>query len=87
MDTRVTVLGHLQRGGTPSPSDRLLATRFGVHAVELAFKKRFGRIVVVKNGKISDTSYKNIRKWERRKIDIGDSHLLSAEAIGVCLGR
>jgi ATP-dependent phosphofructokinase / diphosphate-dependent phosphofructokinase len=87
METRVTVLGHLQRGGVPSPKDRLLATCFGVSAVDLAVKGSFGRIVVVKDGKISDTAYQNIRKWERRKIDISDPHLLSAEAIGVCLGR
>lgn len=41
-ETRVTVLGHLQRGGTPSAFDRVLATRFGVKAVELVMKKKFG---------------------------------------------
>ncbi len=41
-ETRVTVLGHIQRGGTPSAFDRVLATRFGIKAVELALDKKFG---------------------------------------------
>lgn len=41
-ETRVTVLGHIQRGGTPSAFDRVLATRFGVKAMELVLNKRFG---------------------------------------------
>ena len=42
IETRVTVLGHTQRGGSPTPFDRILATRFGIRAVELATKGRFG---------------------------------------------
>ena len=42
---RVSVLGHIQRGGTPSPFDRVLATRFGVAAVDLIAAGRFGRMV------------------------------------------
>ena len=42
VETRVLVLGHLQRGGSPSPYDRLLGTRFGVQAVELVGKKDSG---------------------------------------------
>jgi len=87
IETRVTVLGHLQRGGSPNPTDRLLATRFGVHAVDLVIQKKFSRITIVKNGKISDTPYKNIRKWERRMIHNQDEQLLSSEAVGICLGR
>jgi len=41
-ETRVTVLGHIQRGGTPSAFDRVIATRFGVKAMELALNKKFG---------------------------------------------
>jgi ATP-dependent phosphofructokinase / diphosphate-dependent phosphofructokinase len=44
-ETRVTVLGHLQRGGSPCPFDRLLATRYGAHAVELIARKKFGEMV------------------------------------------
>jgi 6-phosphofructokinase 1 len=52
-DVRVTVLGHLQRGGSPSPFDRLLSTRLGVAAVDLVAEKQFGRMVCLRGGTIS----------------------------------
>src|SRR3989338_5405230 len=51
-ETRVTVLGHIQRGGTPSAFDRVLATRFGVKAVELVLNKRFGYMASLKANEI-----------------------------------
>lgn len=51
-ETRVTVLGHLQRGGTPSAFDRVLGTRFGVAAVELVKEAKFGYMVSLKGNKI-----------------------------------
>ncbi len=51
-ETRVTVLGHLQRGGTPSAFDRVLGTRFGVKAVELVQQKRFGYMVSLQGNQI-----------------------------------
>jgi ATP-dependent phosphofructokinase / diphosphate-dependent phosphofructokinase len=45
MDVRVTVLGHVPRGGSPCASDRILATQYGVKAVELIAEKKFGYIV------------------------------------------
>src|SRR2546422_350575 len=45
MDTRVTELGHLQRGGVPTPFDRILATRFGTHAAELLVEGTYNRMV------------------------------------------
>lgn len=47
-ETRVTVLGHIQRGGTPSAFDRVLATRFGIKAMELAMNKKFGYMASLK---------------------------------------
>lgn len=47
LETRVTTLGHLQRGGTPSAFDRILATQFGVEAVKLAAHKKFGEMVAL----------------------------------------
>jgi phosphofructokinase-like protein len=47
-ETRVTVLGHIQRGGTPSAFDRVLATRFGVKAMELVLEKKFGYMASLK---------------------------------------
>ncbi|MCQ9206621.1 MAG: 6-phosphofructokinase [Omnitrophica bacterium] len=58
-ETRVTVLGHVQRGGTPSAFDRVLATRFGVKAVELALKDDFGQMVALKGNKIVSAPLKS----------------------------
>jgi 6-phosphofructokinase len=51
-EVRVSVLGHIQRGGSPSPFDRVLATRFGVAAVELIAKGDFGKMVALRAGSI-----------------------------------
>jgi ATP-dependent phosphofructokinase / diphosphate-dependent phosphofructokinase len=53
-ETRVTVLGHVQRGGSPNAEDRILATRFGVAAVELAEQRAWGRMVAVQGSQITD---------------------------------
>jgi ATP-dependent phosphofructokinase / diphosphate-dependent phosphofructokinase len=51
-DTRVTILGHVQRGGTPSAFDRVLATRFGVAAIEAVHDGAFGQMVALQAGEI-----------------------------------
>lgn len=53
-ETRVSVLGHIQRGGSPTAFDRVLGTRFGVKAMELAQNKKFGRMVALSSNKIID---------------------------------
>lgn len=53
-ETRATVLGHIQRGGSPSAFDRVLATRFGVAATDLAHQKKFGTMVALQGNKIVD---------------------------------
>jgi phosphofructokinase-like protein len=55
-DVRVTVLGHIQRGGSPSPFDRILATRFGVEAVELVARGEFNRMVCLEAGEIESVT-------------------------------
>src|SRR5437764_647084 len=52
-DTRVTVLGHVQRGGSPTPRDRVLATRFGLKAAELAFAGDFGQMAALRGDDIA----------------------------------
>jgi len=52
LDCRSIVLGHVQRGGTPTACDRVLATRFGHHGFELLKSERFGRLVVQQNGQV-----------------------------------
>ena len=53
-ETRVSVLGHIQRGGTPTAFDRVLGTRFGVKAMELVKNKKFGKMVALAGNKIID---------------------------------
>jgi 6-phosphofructokinase 1 len=51
-DTRVTVLGHVQRGGTPTAFDRLLATRFGIAAIDAVHDRAFGQMVALRGTRI-----------------------------------
>jgi phosphofructokinase-like protein len=53
-ETRVTVLGHVQRGGSPTPRDRVLATRFGLTAADLAHQGKFGRMAALHGDSIVD---------------------------------
>ena len=53
-ETRVTVLGHVQRGGSPTPRDRILATRYGLKAAELVEQGRFGRMAALQGDRIVD---------------------------------
>ena len=54
LETRTTVLGHIQRGGTPSAGDRFLATRFGVKAMDLVLAKKFGYMASLKGTEVSE---------------------------------
>jgi 6-phosphofructokinase len=54
-ETRVTVLGHLQRGGTPTAFDRVLGTRFGIAAVDLVHAENFGNMVSLQGNEIVST--------------------------------
>jgi ATP-dependent phosphofructokinase / diphosphate-dependent phosphofructokinase len=55
-ETRVTVLGHVQRGGSPTPRDRVLATRYGLKAADLVQEERFGRMAALHGDAIVDVS-------------------------------
>ena len=55
-ETRVTVLGHVQRGGSPTPRDRVLATRYGLKAADLVHEGRFGRMAALHGDSIVDVS-------------------------------
>jgi 6-phosphofructokinase 1 len=56
VETRYVVLGHLQRGGSPTAYDRVLATRYGIKAVELIEEGKFGRMAALQGNKIVDVS-------------------------------
>ncbi len=55
IESRFTILGHVQRGGSPTPFDRILATRFGYHAVEAAMNRKFGYLVGLRGNEIKTT--------------------------------
>jgi 6-phosphofructokinase 1 len=61
-ETRVTVLGHVQRGGTPTPRDRILATRYGLKAADLVHEGKFGRMAALHGDAIVDVSLEEATK-------------------------
>jgi 6-phosphofructokinase 1 len=84
-EVRVTVLGHLQRGGTPSPFDRILAARFGVGAVELVERHAYGRMVALQSTKIESVPIAEAID-PIRLVDSQSEVLRAARAIGISLG-
>ncbi len=85
METRVTVLGHLQRGGTPTAFDRWLATRFGAAAVRLAAEGGHGRMVALQDARIIDIPIDEAVAVPKR-VDLNGDGVLSARGLGICLG-
>jgi phosphofructokinase-like protein len=83
--TRVCVLGHLQRGGVPVPMDRLLATRFGVAVVDLIAEGKFGYMVGIKSDDIVAVPIKDaIQRY--RTVELGHNLLKTARGLGICFG-
>ena len=84
-ETRVTVLGHLQRGGTPTPFDRWLATRYGAAAVRLAAEGRFDHMVALVSGRIVDVPLEEALAVPKR-VDVQGDAVLTARGIGISFG-
>jgi phosphofructokinase-like protein len=84
-ESRVTVLGHLQRGGTPTAFDRSLATRYGAAAVRLAAKGGFDRMVSLRGGKITDISLEEATAIPKR-VKLDDDAVITARNVGICFG-
>ncbi|HEV2522635.1 MAG TPA: ATP-dependent 6-phosphofructokinase [Candidatus Acidoferrales bacterium] len=84
-DVRITVLGHIQRGGSPSPFDRILATRFGVEAVELVARGEFGRMVCLRAGEIESVTLDEA-VGVTRLVDPKGSIVRTARAVGITFG-
>ena len=80
MDVRVTILGHLQRGGTPTAFDRILASRMGAKAIDLLLEKNGGRAVVCRNGCIDSVTYDELHS-KKKKLSRDDYHLAGILAI------
>jgi 6-phosphofructokinase 1 len=85
METRVTVLGHLQRGGSPSPFDRVLATRFGAKAVELVMEGQYGRMVCLKTPQISSVPIE-VAVARQKKVPCDGEIVRFARSVGVSFG-
>jgi 6-phosphofructokinase 1 len=60
METRVTNLGYIQRGGTPTAFDRVLATRFGVKAVDLLANKEYGKMVCLRGNSVESVDLQEV---------------------------
>ncbi len=85
-DMRETVLGHLQRGGVPIAFDRILATEFGVKAMELAIDGTYGEMVAYRHPNIVSVPFlEAISKYNIIKTDSSLVH--TARGIGMCLGN
>jgi 6-phosphofructokinase 1 len=83
-DTRVIVLGHLQRGGGPDAFDRVLATRFGVCAVDLVEADRWGELVTLRDGVVDGVPMERARV--NREVAPDDALVRAARAVGISFG-
>lgn len=86
METRVTVLGYLQRGGIPSAYDRVIATSFGAAAAELMSEGKSGLMVCMKNGGVDSIPLSEVA-GKTRKVPADHELVAAARSVGTCLGR
>ncbi len=100
LEARNTTLGYMQRGGTPTAFDRVLSTKYGSKAMELALQGKFGVLTVIKNGKLDYVSLEdvvgnntqigavsgNTAESNLRKVTMDDDLVKTARNIGICLG-
>jgi ATP-dependent phosphofructokinase / diphosphate-dependent phosphofructokinase len=86
LEVRSVVMGHLQRGGTPTPFDRVLATRLGSKAVDLILEKRYGKMVSVQGNHLEDFPLDQVATGPR--LVPADHELVKAgREIGTCFGN
>lgn len=83
--TRVTVLGHLQRGGTPTAFDRVLATRYGTEAAHLIARNDFGKMVALKGNEIVAVPLERAT-GAPRLVPVNSSLIKAARCVGTCFG-
>ena len=100
LEARNTTLGYMQRGGTPTSFDRVLSTKYGSKAMQLALEGKFGVLAVLKNGKLDSVSLEdvvgnnkeigavsgNTAESNIRKVTMDDDLVKTARNIGICLG-
>ena len=85
LESRVTVLGYLQRGGTPSAYDRVLASQFGTAAAHFLYRGDFGKLVALQNNKIVGVPLNEIKN-KVKNIPLDHPMILSARELGTCFG-
>jgi phosphofructokinase-like protein len=84
-EVRISVLGHIQRGGSPTPFDRILGTRFGVTAVDLIAQGGFGKMVCLRNGRIEAVNIADAVGL-LKTVDPKGQIVETARSIGICFG-
>ena len=84
-EIRETVLGHVQRGGSPTAFDRALATAFGIRAMEMALKGHFGKMVAFRNNGLTEVNLEDAVGGNHL---VQESHYLmqTARGLGICMG-
>ncbi len=84
-ETRCTVLGHVQRGGQPDASDRVLAAALGVHAVDLLANNKYNRMVAWNNRQVVDVPLEEaIAQYEA--VNVNGTLVKTARGLGICMG-
>ncbi|HOY09715.1 MAG TPA: 6-phosphofructokinase, partial [Candidatus Omnitrophota bacterium] len=86
LESRAVVLGHLQRGGSPSSYDRVLATQFGARAVDLILERKFGTMVGMKGGDLVSVPLQEVAIGPRL---VPEDHFLigAARSVGTFFGN
>jgi 6-phosphofructokinase 1 len=101
LEARNTTLGYMQRGGTPTSFDRVLSTKYGAKAMQLALEGKFGTLAVIKDGKLDSVSLEdvvgnntkigavsgNTAESNIRKVTMDHDLVKTAKSIGICLGK
>ena len=85
IETRTVVMGHLQRGGSPTPYDRVLATQLGTKAVDMIQGRKFGYMVGVERSSLVNVSLKEVSKGSR-KIPLDHPLIGSARSLDTSFG-
>ncbi len=83
-EVRVTVLGHVQRGGAPSPFDRVLATRFGAESIRLVADGGFGQMVAYHGPDVESVPLADV-VGKTKTVPPDGEHVQTARALGICL--
>lgn len=84
-DVRVSIPGHVQRGGSPCTQDRILASRLGAAAADCILQKNFGMMVSLKNGKILPVELNKVAGFTKY-VDIESDIISQAKSLGICFG-